>query len=86
MNDWSDDIPKEIVHDGQYKVRTAWFQAIVSDLDGALRNSDVDKFWNRWKAQKFIRKYTSDKFKLRELTTAKHINDGNSVINSVLND
>lgn len=82
LNDYSDEIPKEIVHstddNNKFKVRTAWWAAVGANLrilitEGLITNPDLVS-----KIKIFLLK------KKEEMTTQEDIKEANQIINDVL--
>lgn len=85
-DEWSEEIPEEIIHSGMYKVRAAWFTGVISVIDVARDYNDIKSWRNRLRAKKFMKKYASQEFKMQELITINDIEAGNKIINQMLTD
>lgn len=85
-DDWSDEIPDEIIHSTSpnkaFKVRVGWFQGVTATLEAALEQIDDPAL--EAEVTRFVNYYTSDVFKAQELTKASDIFAANRIINRVL--
>ncbi len=88
-NDFSEDIPKEIIHStsknaGTYKVRKVWFTMLtllLNDImyrEHLLNNEKLTK-----KIKDYKQKVTNSQFNTR-LTTREDINEANTLIDEVV--
>lgn len=86
--DWSDQIPKEIVHsdapDNQYKVRRNWFTGVVADVANLLDEGEITDLARQTAAKQLIASFTSEEFINRDLTTIEDIQTANSLIDIIL--
>ena len=81
LDDWSNEIPNEIVHMGNYKVRKNWWAGVCADLQVALGlgvSKDIEAEINA-----FITSYNNPEFTARP-TTAEDIGYANNVLRRVL--
>lgn len=77
-DDWDSNIPVEIVHDGQYKVRKNWFQGIITSLYLLQEYGFIGPSIYKRAAQ-LITEVAASKF-----TTAEHVKRGDDLINEAV--
>ncbi len=83
-DDWNDEVPDEIIHNwGNFKVRMAWWQSLVLDLEVLERRGKISKDLQE-EVNKFVKHYTSDEFHKQKLTTAEDIGRANNLIDRIL--
>jgi hypothetical protein len=85
LNDWSDEIPDQIHHDGKYKVRINWWNSTAAFLRIASKKL-VDDPELRSRIKGFNDKYTDPAFwkGLTTRTTKEDIETANRVIRTTL--
>src|SRR3989344_4560529 len=80
--DWIEDIPKEILQQGQYKVRKNWFQAISLNISIGIRKGYIPTEF-RTNFVSFEGKFCCEDFRAR-ITTKKDIDEGNQILDKIL--
>lgn len=81
--DYDDEVPDVIVHSGPFKVRRAWWQNLVLDLESGLQHGTVSA--NLAEEAKGLIDYCgSEEFKNKKLTSAGDIQRANSLLDRIL--
>ncbi len=84
MQRCSDEIPKEIIHIGDYKCRKNWWQYLIEEIQSViLAEIFTDEKINAI-IRDFIITYTSEEFKKKERITRDDINNANEIIAWIL--
>ncbi|HKY74192.1 MAG TPA: hypothetical protein VJ246_02690 [Patescibacteria group bacterium] len=79
---WDSNIPVEIIHEGNYKCRTVWFQSIVADLQILLLGRQIPDNLKK-KVNQFIQ-WCGRELKTKKRITPEDIRRGDEIIDLVL--
>ena len=87
-DDYSDEIPEEIIHEGKFKVRGRWFASIIADLEIGLREGVIGA-QHVGVIQSFFDKYLVETHDSQntfgtERITRDQIEEGNHLLDVVL--
>jgi len=90
-NDWSNDIPKDIIHstdeNNKFKVRKAWFTVLVGQLqmfeEDYLKEPNDDLALSN-DVNDFIANYTSRDFQLLERVGSEDVDAGDNILDRVI--
>jgi len=82
-DEFSDEIPDKVLHDGDFKVRRIWWQGLVSNLERGLDNGVVPEEF-RPEVKRFVEHYTSKEFHNQPLTTEADIKRANGLLDRIL--
>lgn len=82
-DEFSDEVPSEVIHGGgQFKVRRAWWQCLVGNLENALRENIIPEE-AREDTVAFL-EYTISEFRQQTLTKPEDIQRGNNLLDRIL--
>lgn len=90
-NDWSNDIPKDIIHstneNNKFKIRKAWFTVLVGQLqmfeEDYLKEPNDDLALSN-DVNDFIANYTSKDFQLLERVGSEDVDAGDNILDRVI--
>lgn len=84
-DEWSDEIPEEIIHSGKYKCRVNWFVIVKLCLEMGLEDGMISDPEIQQLAGRFIEEiYSEREIRRKRRTTIQEIQRVNSLINLVL--
>lgn len=82
-DDYDSEVPDVIVHTGNFKVRRAFWQSLVFDLEDGLQNGTIPGNLAD-EARGLLGHITSDEFRGRSLTAPEDIQRADGLLDKIL--
>ena len=82
-DDYDGEVPDVVVHSGPFKVRRAFWQSLVFDLEDGLQNGTISKELAN-EARDLMGHITSEEFRSRPLTAPEDIQRADNLLDRIL--